>query len=254
MKSSKCPCKHNCHNPPDVLQALVDTGESTNPDAVRYAVNCIQLCGDGSINATDGRQMLMQNGFKFPWTENILVPCSNVFAAAELPIDQPVRIGKTGNWVAIGVGQWLIYLAVNVDGQFPDISRYIPQASEAKTRCLFSAADAEFLAETLPKLPCNDEDNRPVTLDLNGRVTVRAQGTDSPRPTEVVLNGSSFSGEPIRVNTNRDYFARAMRLGLREVSITGAKTALACFEERRHFVLVQREMETSIGGLGLLRC
>ena len=233
-------------NQPGILQALVDAGECTDPNAVRYAVNCIQLCGAGSINATDGRQMLVQNGFQFPWTEDVLVPSSKVFASAELPRDLPIQIGKTGNWVAIGVGHWLIHLAINVDGRFPDVSRHIPLAAEAKARCLFSAADADFLAETLPRLPCNDADNRPVTLDLNGHVAVRAKGADSPQPTEIVLTGSSSSGEPIRINTNRDYLARAMRLGLREVSITSNKTALACFDERRHFVWMPLDADSAI--------
>ena len=110
---------------------------------------------------------------KFPWTGDILVPCCKIFASAELPHDLPVQVGKTGNWVAIGVGRWGIHLAVNVDGQFPDVPRHIPQADEAKARCLFSAADAAFLAKALPSLPCDDDYNRPVTLDLNGQVAVR---------------------------------------------------------------------------------
>ncbi len=148
--------------------------------------------------------------------------------------------------MAIAVEPWTIYLAVNVDGRFPDVAKHIPSAAEAKACCSFSAADARFLAETLPRLPCDDDGNRAVTLDLNGHVAVRAKPSDSTRPTEVVLTGSSFSGEPIRVNTNRNYLARAMRLGLRELTITGDKTALACCDEQRQYVWMPLDPESAI--------
>jgi hypothetical protein len=219
------------------LEALTVAADTCDPDSMRYALGHLQLRGEqGTIVATDGRQLLVQNGFQFPWTGDILVPRSKIFASAELPHDLPVQVGKTENWMAIGVGHWMIHLAVNVDGRFPDFTRHIPQIDSARARCSFSLADADFLAETLPRLPCDDDYNRPVTLDLNGQVAVRAKPSDSTRPTEVVLSGSSFSGEPIRVNMNRDYLTRAMRLGLRELNITSDKTALACVDDRRQYV------------------
>ena len=44
-------------------------------DPIRYATNCVKLCGSGGkIVATDGRQMLVQSGFSFPWEDDLLVP------------------------------------------------------------------------------------------------------------------------------------------------------------------------------------
>jgi hypothetical protein len=108
-------------NPSAILQALADAYDSCDPNSFRFALDHLQVWGDhGTIIATDGRQLLVQGGFQFPWTGDLLVPRSKVFASAELPHDAPVRVGKTGNWVAIAVGPWTIYLAVNVDGRFPD--------------------------------------------------------------------------------------------------------------------------------------
>ncbi len=234
-------------NPPGLLKALDDARDTTDPAPTRFAMDCVQWCGaTGSLAASDGRHLLVQSGYQFPWQEDLLVPGSRVFGSPELPQDAPVRVGKTGNWVAIAVEQWTIYLAVNVDGRFPDVVRHIPSAAEARACCSFSAADARFLAETLPRLPCDDDGNRAVTLDLNGHVAIRAKPSDSTRPTEVVLIGSSFSGEPIRVNTNRNYLARAMRLGLRELSITGSETALACSDEYRQYVWMPLSPESAI--------
>jgi hypothetical protein len=234
-------------NPAGLLKALDDACDTTDPSPTQFAMDCVQWRGaTGSLAASDGRHLLVQSGFQFPWQEDLLVPGSRVFGSPELPQDAPVRVGKTGNWVAIVVEPWTIYLAVNVDGRFPDVTRHIPSAAEAKAHCLFSAADAGFLAETLPRLPCDDDGNRPVTLDLNGHVAVRAKPSDSTRPTEVVLTGSSFSGEPIRVNTNRTYLTRAMRLGLRERSITDTETALACSDEYRTYVWMPLSPESAI--------
>jgi hypothetical protein len=113
-------------NPPALLQALLDAADTTDPDSIRYALGWIQARPDGSMAATDGRQLLVQSGFTFPWTEDVLIPRLKVFGSPELPQDQPVLVGKTGDWVALRVGPWTFYLAINKDGRFPDVCRHIP--------------------------------------------------------------------------------------------------------------------------------
>ena len=66
-------------NPPGLLQALQAASEVTAHEGVRYATDCIQLAPDGTINATDGRQLLIQSGFTFPWQDAVLVPRNKVF-------------------------------------------------------------------------------------------------------------------------------------------------------------------------------
>ena len=233
-------------NPPELLKALTAATDTCDPTSARFALGHMQLCPDGTINATDGRQLLVQSGFIFPWDNPVLIPRSKVFTSSEVPHDKPVQVAKSGDWVAIRVGPWTFWLAVNVDGRFPKLSQIIPSADAVKARCLFSPADADFLAETLLKLPCDDDFNHPVTLDLNGRVAVRAKGTDSPRATEVVLSGSSFSGESLRVNTNRNFLARAMRLGLRELHLTGDSGAILGCDAGRNYVWMPLDPESAI--------
>jgi hypothetical protein len=83
-------------------------------------------------------------------------------------------------------------------------------------------------------------------LDLNGQVAVRAKGADSPRPTEVVLTGSTSSEETIRVNVSRDFLGRTLRLGFRELSISGENTALACIDAERHYIFMPLNPEGAI--------
>ena len=57
-----------------------------------------------------------------------------------------------------------------------------------------------------------------MTVDLNGEVAVRARAEGGGRVTELVLGRSGYTGEPVRLNTNRHFLARAVRLGFAEVA------------------------------------
>ena len=46
---------------------------------------------------------------------------------------------------------------------------------------------------------------------------------EKAKPTEVVLTNSRWTGEPIRINTNRTYLQRAMKLGLNDLCLYGEK-------------------------------
>ena len=56
---------------------------STDPDSGRYALQCVQLCGaKNRMAATDGRHLIVQTGFDFPWDEDLLLPASPLFRQA----------------------------------------------------------------------------------------------------------------------------------------------------------------------------
>ena len=121
-----------------------------------------------------------------------------------------------------------------------------PRRGRPKARCRLSADDVRFLAETLPNLPCDNEDNLRVTLDLNGQVAVRAKPADQSTPTEVVLTNSQFTGDPMRISVNRTYLARAMRLGLDEICLFGDETALLGRDKNRQFVWMPLSKDSAI--------
>ena len=236
-------------NPAGLLQALDAASEVTALEGVRYATDCIQLSPDGTINATDGRQALIQSGFTFPWQDAVLVPRNKVFTCAELPQDQPVAVAKSGDWVAVRAGRWTVYLRINAS-RYPKVADIVPNPDTAKARCQLSKDDIRFLVETLPQLPCEDEDNCPVTIDFNGSIAIRARGADKEgqkaKPTEVVLTNSHWTGEPIRININRTYLQRAMKLDLGELSLYGDNSALLCQGFDRKFVWMPLEPGAAI--------
>jgi hypothetical protein len=91
--------------PPGLLDSLAEATATGADEGTRYALNCLQLRGDtGEVAATDGRQLLVARGVPFPWTGDVLVRRSPVFASRDLPRDQPVAIGKTDTHVVFRVG------------------------------------------------------------------------------------------------------------------------------------------------------
>ena len=216
-------------NQPDLWPALQDAAATTEQQAHRFALGCVQLCGtNGKIVATDGQQALVQSGFTFPWSEDLLLPASDVFGYRDLPADQPIHIGKSEDWVTFTTGPWAISLKLEKDARFPDVSRHVGDPSAATSHLRIADGDGAFLNDALPRLPCDDETNYPITLDLNGQVLIRGKAADQSRATELVLSNSRLEGEMITLNSNRQYLLRALRLGFRDVHFYGREQPALC--------------------------
>jgi len=233
---------------PELLDALAEASATTDEGSTRYALDCLQLKGDtGEVIATDGRQILIQGGFRFPWDGDLLIRRTPMFAVRELPRDRPVEVGRMDAHVVLRAGSWTIWLAIRADARFPRIEHAIPAAQAAATRLRLAPEDAAFLGRSLDRLPGGDALNSPVTVDLNGKVAVRAQAGGGDRVTELVLGRSAFTGEPIRLNTNRHYLARAVRLGFAEFQVVGPEDPVACRDGRRAYLWQPLSRESAIG-------
>jgi len=224
-------------NPPSLLQAFRDACETTDADPARYALSCVQLRGEsGKLVATDGHQLLTQSGFQFAWDGDILVPATKLFACPYLPTDVPVHVGRTEDWFTLVTGPWTFHFRMNVDGRFPKVEDHIRQAGSAATTVRLSDEDARFLSDTIRTMPCGDAVNAPVTVDLNGQVAVRAKGDDQAQATELVLSNSSRDGKRVRFNSNRQFLARAAKLGFREIELDDAEAPAHCRDANRVYV------------------
>ena len=224
-------------NSPELITALLAAGDSSDSDSTRYALGRIQLRGrSGKIGATDGKQLLLQGGYEFPWPEDLLVARPAVLGCPEIPRDQPVHVGRTEDWVCLAIGPWSIHLAIDKHGRFPKIDDCIPRTSAVVSRLQLDEQDAKFLTSSIEELPGGTDFNRPLTLDLNGQVLVRAKSNDQPRPTEVVLSGSRLIGEPLQVGMDRRYLSRALALGFRELQFVNPHSPVLCDDGQRQFV------------------
>jgi len=235
-------------NSPELLKALDDAMHTTDPDTVRYATDHVQARGQsGTLAATDGRQLLMQTGFQFPWDEDLLIPRTTVFGARQLPAGESVQLGKSADYLAIRIGPWTILLKIENEKRFPEVDQHVSRSDDASAQFRLAPADADFLAKTLPCLPGDELYNQPITVDLNGAVIIRSLATDQPRPTELVLSNSTSSGEPIRTNLNRRFLTRAIQLGFRQFDLYGPKTPIVCRDDRRQYLIALLSTDSAIG-------
>ncbi|HPM83886.1 MAG TPA: hypothetical protein PLF81_24435 [Candidatus Anammoximicrobium sp.] len=227
--------------------ALREAAATTDQQPHRFALSCVQLCGsEGKIVATDGQQALVQSGFAFPWSDDLLVPASDVFGCRELPGEQPIEVGKTEDWVTFRSGPWTISLKLEKESRFPDVSRHIGDPAAATSHLRIAGSDGDFLNDALPRLPCEDNTNCPVTLDLNGQVLIRGKAADQSRATELALSNSRLEGDPITINSNREYLLRALRLGYRDVHLYGRDQPVLCDDGRRQYVFALLNPESPI--------
>ena len=227
-------------NPGDLLDALAVATEIGIPDSPRYDLNCIQLQGNqGKVLATDGRQGLVRSGFTFPWSDHLLIRGRPIFACRALPRDQPVEIGRTDTHVLIRAGAWAISCEIQKEARFPDLQRVILTDGEVSTRLRLDPVRRPVpRVGALDRLPGGDDLHSPVTLDLNGRIAVRASGADHPEQvTELILNRSRYTGDPLCIVTNRAFVERALRLGLTEFGFAGGDSPFVCRADRKVFTV-----------------
>ena len=234
-------------NEPGFLKALADATQSAAKAAIRYAVNNLQLRGkSGDIVATDGLQLLVQSGFQFPWTEDVLIPASPVFGCREIPQDVTVAIGMTDTHVLLRAGPWSLIFPIDKEGRFPKVENVIPAESAASARWRIHPDDAVFLDRMLKRLPGGRDDDQAVTVDLNGRAVIRAKTSGQSRATEVTVAKSEVAGKPVRAHIKRANLSHALQLGLRDVIVVNADTPILFHDECRKFVFMPLSKEAAI--------
>jgi hypothetical protein len=196
------------------LIAAFETTDSREPG--RYALNRIQLQGSkGAVAATDGRQLLIQTGLQWPFGEDILLAnYRRLFACGDFP-EGPIEFSKTERHLVFRTGAWEFFLPIEESQKYPDVTQVIPNEAETVATLEISNGDAKYLREMLPILPFDFGDERPVTIELNGKIGVRGASMKNPAGVEVVLRNSQCNGVDLLCAMQRGYLRRALDLGLR---------------------------------------
>lgn len=218
------------------LAAMAEACATTDAESKRYALSCVRLRGaDGQIAATDGQQALVQTGFTFPWSDDVLVPTTGAFVAKAIRAAASVSLGRSTDWVFIRADEWTVALQIEKDRRFPAIEAHLEDVSSASTTMVLAETDAVFLDQIAQRLPGAGEMNSPVTLDLNGAVVVRAKSGELSSITDLVMRNSRRQGEELKVNLNREYVRRAIQLGFREIHFRDADAPAFCRDDRRNY-------------------
>jgi hypothetical protein len=223
-------------NGPELLAALGEAMRTAACDTGRYALSHVLLRGGkGEVVATDGRQLLIQGGFSFPFADEVLVPRVMLFGARGLPAGE-VLVARSADHVLFRVGPWTVALAIAKGGRFPNVDAVVPSPGGNSTCWRLGPGEAKALAQALPRLPGADEELAPVTVDLGRTAAVRARAGGQGRPTELVLPASAVEGKAVRFVIDRQYLARALKLGFDSFQVLGPGRPLACRDGRRTYV------------------
>jgi hypothetical protein len=191
------------------------------------------------VVATDGKQLLVQRGFAFPWKEDLLVPRLSAVGLRELQAEDQIGVGRTDKHVVLRAGPWTFALGIDASSRYPDVAVAIPRATPETSRLQFDDREADYLISVLPKLPGAGDDLRPITLDLSHKgVCLRSRGEGQETATETSLTNTKAIGPPVRVNLNRAYLRRALQLGLRDLQIVGPDKPLVFRSEGKLYVVM----------------
>ncbi len=130
----------------------------------------------------------------------MLVPGTMVFSGKELASCAPAQLGKTEDQVVIRCGPWTFWLPIEKDARFPRVDDVIPAVATASCTVELAEDDRQFLATNLCRLPQSADQNSPVTLELNGRLSPRwhryASCRTSLSQAIAFLNSMKPSGSP----------------------------------------------------------
>jgi len=237
--------KRDSANDPSLLQALEEAMQIPTGESGRLALNCIQLRGGkGDVVATDGRQLLIQGGFQFPWKDALLVLRTPVFTAQELAQGEVVRVAKSEKDVLVRIGSWTIALRIDSTARFPNVDSAIPSFDQVITRWSIPDEEVPALVKILDDLPAAKESTAPVTLDLAKRVVIRARAEEEKTCTEVGVPSSSVQGKAVRIATNRRFVQQALKLGFRTFQIIAPDKPMMCQDDKRLYVWVPLHPES----------
>jgi len=229
------------------LAVLADAGEVTAPIAVRFALNRIVLRGQqGQVISSDGRQLLIQSGFSFPWKDNLLIPRVSAFGNKEVQQLSKVQIGATDHHVCIQTGSWTFMLKIDKDARYPDVQTVVPKTASLVSHWHLSTENVPLLLDRLSALPGSAEDGWPITLDLKDTICIRARAADSEAVVELALTGSHCEGPPIRLSFNRNFLRRALQLGFKQLSVGKPEGPVVFSDKDRSYLFIPFEPRTAL--------
>jgi hypothetical protein len=174
---------------------------------------------------TNGKVALLWRGFRFPFAEDVLVPAPPVFGSKALAHIKEVFVGRSPTHLVIAADAWMIWLPIQTKARYPDVASVIPK--QHATTVSIDEQDATELLKTLPTLPANNEEFRPVTISADRVVKILACDSTTSETQEVNLGRSRSIGPAVRVALDRRVLARAMSLGCLTLKLNADKPVVA---------------------------
>lgn len=225
-----------------ILDALCDAGKCVDSDNSRYSLGAICLrAAKSQIITTDGRQALMQEGYTFPWSDDVLCPVSKIFASKELrELSDAVHVGYENDWLYFEIGNVAIWLK-SVEGKFPQMDQFTKRIDHF-TWLDLDPVDSNFVAQRLENLPGKSERESPIYIELNGHLSVRGHDQSQLSATELLLARSRYEGKPVAMAMNRRFLKNALDFGINRIGFDpDERTPVVGYGNRKTFVIMPLE-------------
>ena len=212
-----------------LLDALTNAGRCVDKDSIKNAITGICLRGSTSqIISTTGCQLLVQDGYDFCESNDMVIPVSKIFTSKELKAidDDEVSVGLTNGYVYFGIGSAEIYLKA-LDGVYPKVSQLLEPA-DGTTYLNLHPTDVQFILDRIEKLPGAKDSESPLYFHINKTIQARAYDVAHKTGIALELSHSRFTGEPVDVAVNRHFLKNALQFGCWNMGIdpTGNKALI----------------------------
>jgi hypothetical protein len=212
-----------------LLNALTNASRCVDKDSIKNAITGICLRGSPSqIVSTTGCQLLVQDGYDFCETGDMVIPVCKIFGSKELKgiDDDEVSVGLINGYVYFGIGAAEIYLKT-LDGVFPKVSQLLEPA-DGTTYLNLHPTDVQFILDRIEKLPGVKDNESPLYFHINKAIRVQSHDIAHKTGIALELSHSRFTGEPVDVAVNRHFLKNALQFGCWSMGIdpTGNKAII----------------------------
>ena len=227
---------------PGILDAIALGTRCVDPDNTRYALGNICLRGGtNQVLSTDGRQAFFQDGYPFPWSDDMLCPVSKIFASKELRESaESVRIGGDKEMLFFEVGNVSFWMKA-IDGKFPQMNQFDKNIGHFSWLHI-DPSEAAFVAGRLDHLPGKTDEQSPVYLELGNSVTVRGYNRAQRSAVEIKMSKSRAEGKAAKAAVNRQFLKNALELGMTRIGIDPDDTTpLVCYGAGTKFIIMPLE-------------
>lgn len=229
--------------------SILEAMQCTSGDSTRYVLQgaYLDVSDDQShyVVGTDGRHLYSSNSIRIPASNSIILPDRKfirwkVFAEdGEWRMRWQPRVEETCTfWAEISSRRWT-YLIKHIDGNFPNWRQVIPDPGQYTTDVEFTGESAKKAIELIPHVPFEDDENAPITVALaDGKVHLAGRGEEEHNWMTFEVPEAKYTGRPFSARLNRNYLEKALRLGLRKLSIIDPRSPLRFSDRGRQMIVM----------------
>jgi DNA polymerase III sliding clamp (beta) subunit (PCNA family) len=196
------------------------------------------------VVATDGHHLFSSNSFKLPLAESLMIPSHRFLGwkefnqdgewtlrAAKPESNQPTRF-------EIATKHWRI-IARSLEGQYPQWRAVVPDTGNARATVEIETGAVETVLQMIARLPDHDPRHHAIGLEIAGnKLSLLGKSPGSEKWTRIELAGVKVKGSDVTTHLNRQFLAKALRLGLNRIEIIDAMSPLRFSNGGRQMIVM----------------